>query len=139
MSIKEVPFNLGVLQELDKQEMQNIIANPTDPKNIRNIMRTLPTFMAQSSTVKQALLDRAAPIAEDYGIDLKQKFDRTYNPMILTFDIPSDLPRSQSKLDKRTDAILETNPPPVVEPVDVNNGDNSNPNFFERIYNNLTN
>ena len=139
MSIKEVPFNLGVLQELDKQEMQNIIANPTDPKNIRNIMRTLPTFMAQSSTVKQALLDRSAPIAEDYGINLREKFDRTYAPMTLTFDIPANLPTEQSKLDKRTDEILQGTGPIDVAPLQLNNGNDSDVPFYERWYNNLTN
>jgi hypothetical protein len=139
MSIKEVPFNLGVLQELDKQEMQNIIANPTDPKNIRNIMRTLPTFMAQSSTVKQALLDRSAPIAEDYGINLREKFDRTYAPMTLTFDIPENLPAEQSKLDKRTDEILQGTGPIDVAPLQLNNGNDSDVPFYERWYNNLTN
>lgn len=139
MSIKEVPFNLGVLQELDKQEMQNIIANPTDPKNIRNIMRTLPTFMAQSSTVKQALLDRSAPIAEDYGINLRQKFDRTYAPMTLTFDIPANLPTEQSKLDKRTDEILQETGPIDVAPLQLNNGNDSDVPWYERAYNNLTN
>ena len=139
MSIKEVPFNLGVLQELDKQEMQNIIANPTDPKNIRNIMRTLPTFMAQSSTVKQALLDRSAPIAEDYGINLRQKFDRTYAPMTLTFDIPANLPTEQSKLDKRTDEILQETGPIDVAPLQLNNGNDSDVPWYERTYNNLTN
>jgi hypothetical protein len=139
MSIKEVPFNLGVLQELDKQEMQNIIANPTDPKNIRNIMRTLPTFMAQSSTVKQALLDRSAPIAEDYGINLREKFNRTYAPMSLTFDIPANLPKNQSKLDKRTDEILQGTGPIDVAPLQLNNGNDSEVPFYERWYNNLTN
>jgi len=139
MSIKEVPFNLGVLQELDKQEMQNIIANPTDPKNIRNIMRTLPTFMAQSSTVKQALLDRSAPIAEDYGINLREKFNRTYAPMSLTFDIPANLPKNQSKLDKRTDEILQGTRPIDVAPLQLNNGNDSEVPFYERWYNNLTN
>ena len=139
MSIKEVPFNLGVLQELDKQEMQNIIANPTDPKNIRNIMRTLPTFMAQSSTVKQALLDRSAPIAEDYGINLREKFDRTYAPMTLTFDIPANLPTEQSKLDKRTDQILQGTGPIDVAPLQLNNGDDSDVPWYERAYNNLMN
>jgi len=139
MSIKEVPFNLGVLQELDKQEMQNIIANPTDPKNIRNIMRTLPTFMAQSSTVKQALLDRSAPIAEDYGINLREKFNRTYAPMSLTFDIPANLPKNQSKLDKRTDEILQGTGSIDVAPLQLNNGNDSEVPFYERWYNNLTN
>jgi hypothetical protein len=139
MSIKEVPFNLGVLQELDKQEMQNIIANPTDPKNIRNIMRTLPTFMAQSSTVKQALLDRSAPIAEDYGINLREKFNRTYAPMSLTFDIPANLPKNQSKLDKRTDEILQGTGTIDVAPLQLNNGNDSEVPLYERWYNNLTN
>jgi hypothetical protein len=139
MSIKEVPFNLGVLQELDKQEMQNIIANPTDPKNIRNIMRTLPTFMAQSSTVKQALLDRSAPIAEDYGINLREKFNRTYAPMSLTFDIPANLPAKKSKLDKQTDEILQGTGPIDVAPLQLNNGNDSDVPFYDRWYNNLTN
>lgn len=139
MSLKETPFNLGVLQELDKQEMQNIIANPTDPKNIQNIMRTLPTFLAQSSTVKQALLDRSAPIAEEFGIDLQQKFNRTYAPMTLTFDIPANLPTEKSKLDKRTDQILQGTGPIDVAPLQLNNGNDSDVPFYERWYNNLTN
>ena len=138
MQLKE-SYNLGVLQELDKQEMQNIINNPTDPKSIRNTLRTVPLFIEQSNVVKEAILNRNRPLAKSFNIDLESRFAKTYPGMNLTFDIPSDLPRSQSKLDKRTDDILETNPTSVVEPVDVNNGNNSNPNFFERVYNNLTN
>ena len=138
MQLKE-SYNLGVLQELDKQEMQNIINDPTDPKSIRNIMRTVPLFTAQANVVKEAILDRNRPLANQYNINLENRFAQTYPSTQLTFSVPANLPKNQSKLDKRTDEILQGTGPIDVAPLQLNNGNDSEVPFYERWYNNLTN
>jgi hypothetical protein len=138
MQLKE-SYNLGVLQELDKQEMQNIINDPTDPKSIRNIMRTVPLFTAQANVVKEAILDRNRPLANQYNINLENRFAQTYPGTQLTFSVPANLPKNQSKLDKRTDEILQGTGPIDVAPLQLNNGNDSEVPFYERWYNNLTN
>ncbi len=138
MQLKE-SYNLGVLQELDKQEMQNIINNPTDPKSIRNIMRTVPLFTAQANVVKEAILDRNRPLANQYNINLENRFTQTYPGTQLTFTVPANLPTEQSKLDKRTDQILQGTGPIDVAPLQLNNGSDSDVPWYERAYNNLTN
>ena len=138
MQLKE-SYNLGVLQELDKQEMQNIINDPTDPKSIRNIMRTVPLFTAQANVVKEAILDRNRPLANQYNINLENRFAQTYPGTQLTFSVPANLPTEKSKLDKRTDEILQGTGPIDVAPLQLNNGNDSEVPFYERWYNNLTN
>lgn len=138
MQLKE-SYNLGVLQELDKQEMQNIINNPTDPKSIRNIMRTVPLFTAQANVVKEAILDRNRPLANQYNINLENRFAQTYPGTQLTFSVPANLPTEQSKLNKRTDEILQGTGPIDVAPLQLNNGNDSDVPWYERTYNNLMN
>ena len=138
MQLKE-SYNLGVLQELDKQEMQNIINDPTDPKSIRNFMRTVPLFTTQANVVKEAILDRNRPLANQYNINLEKRFAQTYPGTQLTFTVPANLPTEQSKLDKRTDQILQGTGPIDVAPLQLNNGNDSDVPWYERAYNNLTN
>jgi hypothetical protein len=59
--------------------------------------------------------------------------------MSLTFDIPANLPKNQSKLDKRTDEILQGTGTIDVAPLQLNNGNDSEVPLYERWYNNLTN